>query len=152
MASFAGNTRKSCTLCCLCPQLQHVLESQLWPTSPCDKRAGFCCSSPGEQLLGPGWRRGRRVCAPHSASLLIALLNTDPVPVVLFTAGNRTKITNLFYPGLQSLISLDGEGWGVFFLSSGAVLTKVLMEAEQPPEHAAETFIELKWKSACQKD
>ena len=65
---------------------------------------------------------------------------------MLFTAGHGTKITNLFYPDLQSLISLTGEGWGVFFLSSCTVLTKVLMEAEEPPEYAAEMFIELKWR------
>jgi len=118
----------------------------LWPISPCGKAAVFFCSCPGEQLLGPGWRRGRRVCASHSLSLLIPLLSTDHVPVVLFTAGNRTKITNLFYPGPQSLISLTGEGWDVFLLLSCTVLTKVLMEVEQPPDYAAEMLIELKWK------
>lgn len=78
--------------------------------------------------------------------LLIPLLSTDPTAVKLFTAGNRTKITDLFHPSLQALMSHAGEPWDVFSLSSCTVLTEVLMEAEQPPKYAAEMFIQLKWK------
>lgn len=67
-----------------------------------------------------------------SVYFLVPLLSNDPVPIILFT-----ETTNLFYPGLQSLMSLSGEGWDVLFLSSCTVLIKVLMEAEQPPEYAA---------------
>lgn len=119
------------------------------PSLPVMKKQIFCSSSPGERLVGPGQKRGRRrgsEAASHSVSLLIPTLSSDPVPVMLFTAVNRTKITSLFYPGLQTLVTLTGEGWEVFFLSSCTFLTKVLTEAEQPPEYAAETFIELKWK------
>lgn len=112
--------------------------------------AALVMSSCGNQTKEKS-QNHRIVCAVHSVSLLITLLSTDPVLIVVLADGKRIKYTNLFYPGLQSLISLAGEGWDVFLLSSCTVLTKVPMKADQPPEYAAETFTELKWKQTCQK-
>lgn len=135
----------------LCPQLQHLQESQVCPISASVKRAGFCLRIWWVRLLAPGWRRGRRVCASNPGSSLVLLLSTDPDPIILLTAGSRAEINNLLHPGLQPLTSLPAEGRNVFFLSWCTVVTEVLMEAEQPPVCATERFIELKWKRSYQK-
>lgn len=136
---FCREHQLSCTLFLFCPQPQYMLESRPYPISPHDKSAGFCC--PAEQK----WRSRRTVCRSCSALSWYCCL------VLILPQSSCSLITSAFHHSPQPLMSLTGECWDVFLLSSWTVLTEVLMEAEQLPKCAAETFIELKWKWACQK-
>lgn len=121
------------------------------PSLPLIKEQDFVAASWWVWLLAPGRRRERKACASLTVPFLVLLLSIDPDPIILFAAGSQAEFKNLFHPGLQALTSLAAEGRNVFFLSCCTVVTKVWMEAEQPPEYPAEMFIELKWKRSYQK-
>lgn len=101
--------------------------------------------------MAAGTRLEKRQEGMCTSVSFLVLLSSDPDPIILFTAGSGAEINSLFHPGLQSLTSLTEEGRHVFFLACCTVVTEVLTEAEQPPEYAAERFIELKWRRSYQK-
>lgn len=132
---FCREHQLSCTLFLFCPQ--YMLESQHYFISPHDKSADFCC--PAEQE----WRSRRTECRSRSALYWYCCL------VLILSQSSGSLIIDAFHHSPRPLMSLTGECWDVFLLSSWTILTKILMEAEQLPECNAEMFIELKWK--CQK-